>query len=123
MRELTNLIRVDVPNRADVTSVTAFRSRRSRRWFERFKGAAKRRKNVAHGASRGWGPTRGTEPRRGERQMSHTSGNILLHFIFIFSTQGRRPMIKPDFRRIYSPTSEALSANPSLVSKISGFMC
>ena len=30
--------------------------------------------------------------------MSHTSGSILLHFIFIFSTQGRRPMIKPDFR-------------------------
>jgi putative transposase len=28
--------------------------------------------------------------------MSHTSGNILLHFIF--STQGRRPLIKADFR-------------------------
>jgi REP element-mobilizing transposase RayT len=28
--------------------------------------------------------------------MSHTSGNILLHFIF--STQGRRPLIKPEFR-------------------------
>ena len=28
--------------------------------------------------------------------MSHTSGNILLHMIF--STQGRRPLIKPDFR-------------------------
>ena len=28
--------------------------------------------------------------------MSHTSGNILLHLIF--STQGRRPLIKPDFR-------------------------
>jgi putative transposase len=28
--------------------------------------------------------------------MSHTSGNILLHFIF--STEGRRPLIKPDFR-------------------------
>ncbi len=28
--------------------------------------------------------------------MSHTSGNILLHFIF--STHGRRPLIKPDFR-------------------------
>ena len=28
--------------------------------------------------------------------MSHTSGNILLHFIF--STQGRHPLIKPDFR-------------------------
>ncbi len=28
--------------------------------------------------------------------MSHTSGNILLHLIF--STQGRRPWIKPDFR-------------------------
>lgn len=28
--------------------------------------------------------------------MPHTSGNILLHFIF--STQGRRPLIKPEFR-------------------------
>jgi putative transposase len=28
--------------------------------------------------------------------MTHTSGNILLHFIF--STQGRRRLIKPDFR-------------------------
>jgi len=28
--------------------------------------------------------------------LSHTSGNILLHLIF--STQGRRPLIKPDFR-------------------------
>lgn len=28
--------------------------------------------------------------------MSHTLGNILLHFIF--STQGRRPLIKPEFR-------------------------
>jgi REP element-mobilizing transposase RayT len=28
--------------------------------------------------------------------MSHTSGNILLHFIF--STNGRRPLIKPEFR-------------------------
>jgi putative transposase len=28
--------------------------------------------------------------------VSHTSGNVLLHFIF--STQGRRPLIKPEFR-------------------------
>ena len=28
--------------------------------------------------------------------MSHTSGNILLHFIY--STQGRRPLIKSEFR-------------------------
>jgi putative transposase len=28
--------------------------------------------------------------------MSHTCGNILLHFIF--STEGRRPLINPDFR-------------------------
>ena len=28
--------------------------------------------------------------------MSHTPGNILLHFVF--STQARRPLIKPDFR-------------------------
>ena len=29
--------------------------------------------------------------------MSHTSGNILLHFIF--STRGRRPLISPEFRQ------------------------
>jgi hypothetical protein len=28
--------------------------------------------------------------------VSHTSGNIVLHLIY--STQGRRPLIKPDFR-------------------------
>jgi len=28
--------------------------------------------------------------------MPHTSGNILLHFIF--STSQRRPLIKPEFR-------------------------
>jgi REP-associated tyrosine transposase len=28
--------------------------------------------------------------------MSHTSGNIVLHFVF--STQARRPLIKPEFR-------------------------
>ncbi len=31
-----------------------------------------------------------------ERGLSHTSGNILLHFIF--STQGRRPLINAEFR-------------------------
>jgi putative transposase len=36
------------------------------------------------------------EPRQGERRLSHTSGNILLHLIF--STQGRRPLIKREFR-------------------------
>jgi REP element-mobilizing transposase RayT len=32
----------------------------------------------------------------GRKNMSHTSGNILLHFIF--STRERRPLIKPEFR-------------------------
>jgi putative transposase len=36
------------------------------------------------------------KPQRGERSVSHTSGNILLHLIF--STTGRRPLIKPEFR-------------------------
>jgi putative transposase len=36
------------------------------------------------------------KPRRGGRGLSHTSGNILLHFIF--STWGRRPLIKVEFR-------------------------
>ena len=42
------------------------------------------------------GNSEGRSPGRGERRLSHTSGNILLHLIF--STQGRRPLIKPDFR-------------------------
>ena len=37
-----------------------------------------------------------TKPRRGERNLSHTSGNILLHLIF--STQARRPLITQQFR-------------------------
>ena len=32
----------------------------------------------------------------GRKKMSHTSGNILLHFIF--STAQRRPLITPEFR-------------------------
>jgi putative transposase len=32
----------------------------------------------------------------GRKTMPHTSGNTLLHFIF--STQGRRPLIQPEFR-------------------------
>jgi putative transposase len=40
--------------------------------------------------------TRRRSPGRGERRVSHTSGNILLHLIF--STQGRRPLIKREFR-------------------------
>lgn len=35
-------------------------------------------------------------PGGSERSLSHTSGNILLHLIF--STKGRRSLIKPDFR-------------------------
>jgi putative transposase len=42
------------------------------------------------------GNSEGRSPGRGERRLSHTSGNILLHLIF--STRGRRPLIKPDFR-------------------------
>jgi REP-associated tyrosine transposase len=57
--------------------------------------AAKRRKNAAHGASRGVATESGPAP-EGRKRMSHTSGNILLHFIF--STEGRRPSIKPAFR-------------------------
>src|SRR5580698_4975698 len=48
----------------------------------------------AHGVSRGLAGKK-IEPRRGGRNMPHTSGNILLHFIF--STQGRRPLIKLEF--------------------------
>src|SRR5947199_8943180 len=32
----------------------------------------------------------------GARNVAHTSGNIVLHMIF--STKGRRPLIKPEFR-------------------------
>src|SRR5438874_894168 len=64
-----------------------------REWWTRT--AAKRRKNAAHGASRGRAPTE-SQPWRGGRQMSHTCGNILLHLIF--STRERHPLIKPEFR-------------------------
>ena len=37
-----------------------------------------------------------SSPGRGERLMSHTSANILLHLIF--STNQRRPLIKPEIR-------------------------
>ena len=43
----------------------------------------------------GGGDKKITKPRRGERIVSHTSGNILLHMIF--STHGRRPLIKSEF--------------------------
>jgi putative transposase len=33
---------------------------------------------------------------KGRKKMPHTSGNILLHFVF--STEGRRPLIKAEFR-------------------------
>jgi len=39
---------------------------------------------------------RNGEAPEGRKNMSHTSGNILLHFIF--STQGRHPLITPEFR-------------------------
>jgi putative transposase len=42
------------------------------------------------------GHARRAEAQKGGRSLSHTSGNILLHFIF--STLGRRPLIKPAFR-------------------------
>lgn len=37
-----------------------------------------------------------TSAPKGRKIMSHTSGNILLHLIF--STQQRKPLIKPEFR-------------------------
>jgi len=58
--------------------------------------AAKRRKSAAHGASRGWAREEGGSPGGAEEDLSHTSGNILLHFIF--STLGRRALIKAEFR-------------------------
>src|SRR5437016_10958724 len=64
-----------------------------REWWTRT--AAKRRKNAAHGASRGRGADR--EPAlEGRKTMSHTCGNILLHLIF--STRERHPLIETGFR-------------------------
>ena len=57
--------------------------------------AAKRRKNAAHGAAVGTSQVP-RSPKGAKGSMSHTSGNIILHFIF--STGGRRPLIKSDFR-------------------------
>jgi putative transposase len=62
---------------------------------EQIREAAKRRKNTAHGASRG-SATRKEKPQKGRKTLPHTSANILLHMIF--STQGRLPLIKPEFR-------------------------
>src|ERR1700761_5624267 len=45
-----------------------------------------------------WVTGRSPQPApEGRKNMSHTSGNILLHFIF--STRGRRPLIGPEFRQ------------------------
>src|SRR6266436_8707875 len=64
-----------------------------REWWTRT--AAKRRKNAAHGASRGRVADR--EPAlEGRKTMSHTCGNILLHLIF--STRERHPLIETGFR-------------------------
>ncbi len=41
-------------------------------------------------------PERHCKPEGAKENMSHTSGNILLHMIF--STHDRLPLIKPDFR-------------------------
>jgi len=44
-----------------------------------------------------WVALKGSEkPHRGRKTLSHTSGNILLHFIW--STQARRALIEPAFR-------------------------
>jgi hypothetical protein len=45
---------------------------------------------------RKWFAGKGEAPEGRKKRVSHTSGNILLHFIF--STHGRQPLIKPDFR-------------------------
>jgi putative transposase len=58
--------------------------------------AAKRRKNAAHGASRGKAAKTGSQLRRSERNLSHTAGNLVLHLIF--STKDRRPFIIPEIR-------------------------
>src|SRR5438445_1298345 len=63
-----------------------------REWWTRT--AAKRRKNAAHGASRGW--ARREPALEGRKTMSHTCGNILLHLIF--STRERHPLIETGFR-------------------------
>lgn len=62
----------------------------------RAQAAAKRRKKCSPRRKPWVSTARANEPRRGERHVSHTSGNILLHMIF--STQSRRPLIEPDFR-------------------------
>jgi putative transposase len=58
--------------------------------------AAKRRKNAAHGASRGKATQRRNKLRRSERNLSHTAGNLVLHLIF--STKDRQPLITDEIR-------------------------
>ena len=62
----------------------------------RFIEAAKRRKNAAHGASRGNAIEKRNQLRRSGRILSHTAGNLVLHLIF--STKDRRPLITPEIR-------------------------
>ena len=52
--------------------------------------APKRRKNAAHGASRGYRPKRRCEAPKGRKNQSHAPRNILLHFIKI-----RFPPVSP----------------------------
>src|ERR1700693_4606125 len=97
MHTFTNLVPPRAQQLDHVTSVTAFGTTRRRRWSstsllprpvsgnnQRSQAgtAAKRRKNAAHGASRGWQAQNNDQAPEGRKKMSHTSGNILLHLIF-----------------------------------------
>jgi putative transposase len=59
--------------------------------------AAKRRKNAAHSASRGGVHGKSKEAPEGRKKQCPTRPEIFCS-IMIFSAQGRRPLIKPDFR-------------------------
>src|ERR1700758_2391280 len=58
-------------------------------------GSREAAEECSHAQAMGRQPESPPAP-EGRKRMSHTSGNILLHFIL--STQGRRPLIKPEFR-------------------------
>jgi len=58
--------------------------------------AAQRRKNAAHRVSGGKASHKPAKLRRSERNVSHTSGNLIFHLIF--STKDRQPLITPEIR-------------------------
>src|SRR5260370_25197372 len=101
MREFTKMVHRSPRNMGGCDIGHRFQSRKLSKMIERDgrnrKGSAAKRAEECSPPHKPWvGAQTTIKPRRGERTVCHTSGNILLHMIF--STHGRRPLIKSDFR-------------------------